>query len=413
MSKENKGEYIRGPRDFFEALKDKDRVSMDMDVFLQIVELLTAQEKKESDPQTREGIHRIVNDLILPVMASDAYADLDTEKVEISGKVVIGESLRSKLIEAISGSDTPGEKLEILRSIIPKTSIINNSKLAQEIIVNFVGEGDIPIRVSGAKAKKDFNIIASMAIEGPNLKITGRQPYTAYDRAVLNGICSLWEAGNTSFTAAMVYRAMNGISSSEGGGAYISPQAVGAVTRSIEKQRFTRLTIDCTDQMKHYANLKRAKFDAMMISVDGIEMTAQNGQRVKAYTFTNPKRPPVLYEYSRSIGQVLSIPPRLLNSSGSIRTTEEIIALREYLIRRVEGMKGNNSLRNNRISYSAIYRELGIEIEALTGHEIKNTPRRIRKNTEALLSHFVAEDFIKGFSEYKDGRTIAGVEISL
>ena len=400
--------------DFLEACDGKAPVLMDGEVYQDILSVLIAQAKKTSDKGTREALEKVIAELSEPLKGVEDYSPLHTDPekpVDLGGIVHMGEHTREYLLQAIKKDTATG--LEVLRAITPKKSVINNSKLAQEIIDSFAGEGIIPIRVSGAKAKKDFAILASLTFEGPNIKITGRQPYTAYDRAVLNGICSLWQAGNTAFTAAMVYRAMNGISSSDDGGAYVSPQAVGDVTRSIEKQRVTRLTVDCTAQMDHYKNLKRAKFDAMMISVDGIEMTAQNGQRVKAYTFTNPNRPPVLYEYSRSIGQVLSIPPRLLNSSGAIRTTEEVIAIREYLIRRIEGMKGNNSLRNDRITYRGIYKELGIDIDALTGNAAKDTPKRVRKNTEALLSHFVSEDFIKGFTEYREGRTIAGVQISL
>lgn len=413
MGKKYPLDTIAGPLDFFESCKGEKRVYMDAEVYRQIVELLIIQESKETDPKTRKAIHGIIDQMARPVAEADIDGEDDDTIQERGGVVFIGENVRRKMIEAIGSGGAPDQSIELLRAITPKKSIINNSKLAQEIIDSFTGAGDIALRVSGARAKKEFDIIASMTMEAPNLQITGRQPYTAYDRAVLNGICSLWQAGNTAFTAAMVYRAMNGMCGSEEGGTKVSPQAVGAVTRSIEKQRVTRLTIDCTDQMKHYKGLQRAKFDAMMISVDGIEMTAQNGQRVKAYTFTNPDRPPVLYEYSRSIGQVLSVPPRLLNSSGTIRTTEEVIAIREYLIRRIEGIKGNNILRNDRITYRGIYKELGIDIDALTGNAVKDTPKRVRKNTEALLSHFVSEGFIKGFSEYKDGRTIAGVQISL
>lgn len=312
---------------------------------------------------------------------------------------------------------TPKENLEALRSIIPKTSIINNSKLANRLTIDsdMVSGDIIPVRVSSKKAKKEMKILATMAFENPNVSITGRQPYTAYDRAVYEAICSLWEAGNTAFTPAMVYHAMNGTSGTDDGGASISLQAIESVTRSIEKHRFTRLTIDCSEQIEkgQYKDLKSAKYDAMMISVDGIEMKAQNGKKVKAYSFTNPKRPPVLYEYSKTIGQVLSVPAKLLNSSHMIRSTDENIVIRKYLIRRIELMKGKNGLQSKHITYTGVCEELGIDIDSLTGNAKKDTHKRIRKNTGALLSHLQHENYIKGYEEYKDGRTVVGVKIAL
>lgn len=338
----------------------------------------------------------------------------------VTAYAVIGEAIKSgrsvnEITRLLNNQGAPDQQdqgidpLPILRSIIPKTAIINNSKLAGQITNEFFNAGRIPLLVSRRGSKKEIEIVASMTFDNPNVQIASRQPYTAYDRAVYNAVCSLWEAGNTAFSPAMVYLAMNGLSGSQERGRKVSPQAVAAVTRSIEKQRFTRLTIDCTDQMKHYKDLKRAKFDANMLTIEGVEMTAQNGAKVKAYTFTNPNRPPVLYEYSRSIGQVISVSPRLLNSGSAINNTDEVIVLREYLIREINWMKQPNSSRNKVITFSEVYKELGLDQQGIT----KDKARKIRNNTEALLAHLKNEHFIYGFEEYKKGRTIAGVEISL
>lgn len=400
--------------DFIDAFMGKSSIIIDGKNYGNILVALTKYAQKTEDPETQASLNQLIQDISRPILKKN-YLKIsqktDDENIAPETIIKLGNLLQKRLLSTTRKEDR--EKMESLRSIIPDKAIINNSKLALEITDNFVGEGEIPIIVSKKKARKEFEIIASMAFEEQNLQISGRQPYTAYDRAVLNGICSLWQAGNTAFTPSMVYLAMNGLSGSNQGGVKVSPQSIGAVTRSIEKQRVTRLTIDCTNQMKYYKDLKTAKFDAMMISVDGVEMTAQNGKKVKAYTFTNPNRPPVLYEYSRSIGQVLSVPPRLLNSTAAIRTTEEVIIIREYLIRRIEGMKGQNEMKNNRIAYKAIYTELAIEIENLTGDTRKNTTRRVRKNTEAILKHLQTEEYIKDFEEYRMGRTIAGIEIKL
>lgn len=305
-----------------------------------------------------------------------------------------------------------GSNLPRLNSIKPKDAILNISKVANELTVMGLGQ-NVALDVGKRGAKRDTTVMVSLAFTNSNVEIISRQPYTGYDRAVYNAICSLWQAGNNSFTPTMVYNAMNGTGNKSKGGASISPQALEAVTRSIEKQRFTRLKIDCSEQMRYYKGLKSAKFDANMLYIEGVEMVMQNGQKVNAYKFVNPDKPPVLYEYSRSIGQVATVSPALLDTSSSIRSTDEIIVIREYLIRRIEGMKGDNNLVSKKISFDAIYFELDIELSELTGNARKDIPKRIRKNTETLLSHFKKEGYIKDFAEYKDGRTIKGIVINL
>lgn len=406
---------INSVADFLAACESTEPVFMDGGAYREIISFLTEQARTTNDTNTRQAIEKFIADFAEPVTAynPEEHEEKTPEDIiDLGGVVQLSKNLRGQLLQAIEKGNT--EELEALRSTIPQTAFITISKLALEMTNNFANEGRWPVLVSKANSKKPMTIIASLTIEDPNVKIASEQKYTAYDRAVLNGICTLWEAGNTAFTAAMVYRAMNGMSGTEDGGARVSPQAVGAVTKSIEKQRRAWLYIDCTEQASRYTGLKKTVYDEAMLSVKGVDMTAQNGARVKAYAFINPNRPPLLYEYSRSLNQVIDIPPLLLNTSAAIRTTEEVIVIREYLIRRIEGMKNrNNSLIRDRIAYSAIYEVLGIDPDRLTGDAKKNTPRRVRKNTTALLEHYQKQGYISGFSDYKKGKTVEGVEIRL
>lgn len=401
MKEEKNRVFIEHVADFLEACKNNDAILMDGSAYQEIIRALMAQAEKTSDKGTRKALEKVIAELTQPLKDREPTVPLgknNDDFVELGGVVHMGESLRDHLLQAIK-EGTAGE-LDSLRSMIPKVAVINNSKLAQNITKDFVGAGEIELDVG--TAKKPLTIVASLAYDDPALSITGRQPFTAYDRTVYNGICSLFQAGNKHFTPVMVYRAMNGVTENR----YISPQAVGAVTRSIEKLRVTKLTIDCTDQLKAYPKLRQATVDDMLLTVKKVRVLNQNGEIQDAYAFNSI---PILYDYSRSIGQVLSIPPRLLNSSKKLNTTEEVIVIREYLIRRIEGMKGKNALKSDRITYAAIYEELGIDQTAIT----KDKARKIRDNTEKLLGHLQAEGFISGFTEYKSGRTIAGLQISL
>ena len=398
MKEEKKRVFIESVAEFFKSCNGKSPIFMEGKSYQEIIKTLMSQAEKTSDKETREALERLIVELVAPLNDAIDRVPLGNEPVEISGVVHMSESIRDHLLQAAK-MGTAGE-LDFLRSMIPKVAVINNSKLAQNITKDFVGAGEIELDVG--TAKKPLTIIASLAYDDPTLSITSRQPFTAYDRTVYNGICSLFQAGNKHFTPVMVYRAMNGITD----GRKVSPQAVGAVTRSIEKLRYTKLTIDCTEQIKAYPKLKQATVDDMLLTAKKVRVLNQNGEVQDAYAFNSV---PILYDYSRNIGQVLSIPPRLLNSSKKLNTTEEVIVIREYLIRRIEGMKGKNALRSDRITYAAIYEELGVDQATIT----KDKARKIRDNTEKLLGHLQAEGFISGFTEYKSGRTIAGLQISL
>ena len=65
----------------------------------------------------------------------------------------------------------------------------------------------------------------------------------------------------------------------------------------------------------------------------------------------------------------------------------------------------NNHLKQNRILFDSIYRELG----AL--ERDKKVKKRIRDYTEIILTHFISEKYIQHYELIKEGRTIRAVEI--
>lgn len=240
-------------------------------------------------------------------------------------------------------------KLPTLKSTRPQKAVISNTKLANKITKNLIGAGQIELAVGGTK-KKPISVFAALDYDDKNLTITGRQPFTPYDRAVHNGVCTVYEAGNKAFTPEMVYRAMNGLSETE----RISPQAIGAVTKSIEKSRVTKLTIDFTQEAKARGlNTTKTSIDDMLLSAQKITVAIPGSNEPKeAYQF-NTK--PILYKYSQEVKQVLTIPLKLLRTRETQNATVGLIVLREYLLRRIEGMKGKNKLTSNKILYGSIY----------------------------------------------------------
>lgn len=287
----------------------------------------------------------------------------------------------------------------ILRAIRPNKYVIPNNKMANAITnaaVLFDGRL-LEVEVNNMK-----NIIttADLSVD-ENIKIGGgNDRITPYDKTVHNAVCSIFEAGNEHFTTEQVYRVMNGLDNRN----RVSPQAVGAVTKSIDKMARLRVEIDYTEEAKErhpetFKNKDRVFIESNVLAVDKITVKA-GGHSVTGYKLL---RKPPLYEYAQFSKQVLSIENKLLNTSKAIkRTTTEITVIREYLIRRMEYMKSGGS---NRILFQRIYEEIG------QAEPTRKKAMQIRKDVASLLDFYKSINHIKKYSFYKKGRSFEGAEI--
>lgn len=138
---------------------------------------------------------------------------------------------------------TNAKEISNIQSVKPKNALMLNNKLSLELTKDFINQGEQSINVA-AKNKAPITIYASMNYNDKNISLS--RDFTAYDREIHNAVISLYVAGNTTFTADMVYRAMNGLTNSE----KVSPQAIEVVTQSIEKSRVTKLTINVMEHVK-------------------------------------------------------------------------------------------------------------------------------------------------------------------
>jgi|HigsolmetaGSP11D_1036233.scaffolds.fasta_scaffold00512_7 hypothetical protein len=284
--------------------------------------------------------------------------------------------------------DVYGSPYPLLKSTRPKNAVINNSNLVIKLTEGSTGH---EIIVDDGSRRKPLSVFATLNYDDESLTFSGRQPFTAYDRAVHNAVCTLYEAGNTAFTPEMVYRAMNGLTNTE----RVSPQSVGAVTRSIEKSRSTKLTIEYTEEARRRnPDIIKTTIDDMLLSVQKITVTIPGCKEPKdAYQFNSK---PILYQYSQSIGKVITIPIKLLKTGE--RTTEDVIVLREYLLRRIEGMKSKK--QSNEILYTELYQALGLDSPD------KHKALKIREHAKDLLHWWRKEDYIKNYIDFPEDKKI-------
>ena len=321
-----------------------------------------------------------------------------------------------ELLQALisdAGSITPEQvraALPQLTSIIPQKHIIPNNKLANSLTKDIIDAGVINLDVG--KKKGDIITRCLLSYEGDNVKLTSRQPFTEYDRNVLDAATSLYEYGDEShvITPPTVYRAMVHATETE----TPSPQQIGAVTRSLDKMRFVRVQIDCSEELTRRklslngAQVTGGKIDTYLLALEKIEVIA-GGQKVTAYKIM---KTPILYDYSRLTGQVLTVPAALLDirdkTGAKVSNTERRIAIKGYLLRRIERMKGKTGNRQSRhILYADIYASV------CEGDPKEKEQRLIREYVALVLTNWKRDKYITGYSELTQGRKKTGVEIKI
>ena len=303
------------------------------------------------------------------------------------------------------------EALPQLATIIPQKHLIPNNKLANSLTKDIIGGGLIELDVG--RKKDDILTRCILNYEGDNVKLTSRRSFTEYDRQVADAVTSLYEYGNKSYiiTAATVYRAMVHATETE----TPSPQQIEAVTQSLDKLRFVRVQIDCTEELMRRnidlngSQITAGKIDTYLLTLDKMEVIA-GGQKVVAYKVI---KTPILYEYSRLTGQVITVPAALLDirdkTGAKIPNTERRIAIKGYLMRRISIMKSQNGKNQSRhIIFESLYNEI------CDANELSRRDQQlIREYVSLVLDNWKREEFIKDYEELTKGKKKIGVEIKI
>ncbi len=329
----------------------------------------------------------------------------------------------------------------------PKKHAIPNNYLANELqhgCIIDAGSLNLPSLGTSQKALKKGKLITTSVIAAyqPNEDVTIQGNYTEYDRQVQNAICSLWLYGDPCHivTPAMVYRAMTNNDAVQP-----SPQQLGAVTRSIEKQWNIFVSIDASAEFEKRGirgeDGKPIKWKRKQHLLEMHLDDVKNGKKItKAYTLLSE---PLLLTYSRLTKQLLTVKSELLDikrvdSTGttheSITNTESRISIKGYLLRRIEVIKhdiqqakanfqkyGNKvkndpSLpkksivdfmqQNHRILFETVFYETGQQ------NSNRETQRRNRDYAIQCLDYWKAIGHIKDYSIVKGEKNkIRGVLI--
>lgn len=248
----------------------------------------------------------------------------------------------------------------------------------------------------GKTGKKDviINVQAYVAIDGKIIPTN----FTAYDREVLNGICSIYASGQNIMTTQTIYEAFTGRRNP-------SSQSKAHVTRSINKMRSTLLSIDWTNHAKMSGlpleDEDYIKSNDNLLLMQNIEANI-NGTDTNAFLLLQA---PILYKYAKSVEQIITIDKSLLQMDN-LNNTDDSIVLKNYILTRIAIMKNpKNKVKNHAILFDTMF-----EYCQITGN--KNEMKRKRELVTKILDELKKKQYITGYTIEKKGNKYKSIVVS-
>lgn len=278
---------------------------------------------------------------------------------------------------------------------------IATTKVSNELTNLILGEM-AELRVSKPRRpKKQVYVLMETKKSDRTVSISGMEHITELDRIVNDNVASLYRENESHiFTTAEIWRAIV----AEDKSATPSPKQLKDIEDSIEKQRRTMIYIRAKEhgELNRMDNSASLVFDGYLLSATGAEIT-KGGKRIRAYEFIDM---PILHKYASTFGQIVTVQEDIKNIPAISNTTNNVL-IKEYLIRRVEAMRGDNNFKPSPIKLQSIYEYIG------NPEPNRTESGRIRKVVDAILSDWVEKNYIKSYQFIKDGPKIAKIAVFL
>ena len=239
---------------------------------------------------------------------------------------------------------------------------------------------------------------------------------TAYDRRVYNAICTLYSHGRTQMSLYEIYSVVTGYGKKKP-----SNKQLQNILLSINKMRSVDLFIDLTEEIKtngiknmdilYKKNVVKENNNGIKYCViqDHMLNAAIGHARTNAGTNVHTLillTQPALFTYNQAKGSLLNIPTQYI-AIKDINITEKTIAFQDYFLMRIIGYK-NKAMRENKIMYKTLYKEIGEEKPRLSKDFIRD-----RELINKLFTGWLEEDLIKSYGEIKEDRSYVGITFEI
>lgn len=261
----------------------------------------------------------------------------------------------------------------------------------------------IAIDVTPNKRELTTTYSVNVDLTAPELK--GTENITEYDKSVHNMAISMAKANKGGcFSAKQLATAL--LYGDNPNNSRPSPQQIGAVTKSIEKQRHIDITIDWTEHAKlnnkgelpeEVTTYQRKGY---MLPVEEHIFTLK-GKTLTGYRFI--KEPP-LYQYAVSVGQIGQHPVKMLNVPINLDQTR--IVIRDFLLEEIAHIK-NRGNWNKTISVDRLLEVAGEDSQTIT----RKKKSLLLSSVKEMLNYWKKEDYIKGYTENTKAKSIQSFTI--
>lgn len=224
---------------------------------------------------------------------------------------------------------------------------------------------------------------------------------TKFDKSVLNAVFSEIEAGNETFTSKQVAEQNQQTENP-------TSNTVGAYTKSIDKMRVILHKVDLTDHLKQngvdIAGHKKVEIEGYLLPVEAIEITMNNGKRVKGYRLI--KRP-VLLDYAKDTRQILAVDNKVLDVP--VNKTEKILVMRDYLIQQIGVIYNPHSTVSNNILISTVLDYAGFDLVTM---DRRRKAEQI-KHIKAMIEYWSKIKYIEyGYKFNYKGKSLESITIN-
>lgn len=253
----------------------------------------------------------------------------------------------------------------------------------------------------GGGSEGAVETILELNYEAEGMEISRR--ISQWDMVVHDAAASLYVAGNRVMTARQVAQLVTQKGKP-------SDEMVRKVEESFDRQRFTRVRIDYSAEMRgrnaEYEGEKVESYyhETYMLNASKQKITTAKGTEATGYVLNEA---PIIYRHDAAVKQIATYKARQLQAiSQGMSSTPGNVMLRRYLMRRISQAKSGHT--NDHVRYETIAEYVGVDTSK------SRTPlSRLRDRVAKMLDACVTEGLIEGWSEYDESARKKAVGVCL
>lgn len=239
-------------------------------------------------------------------------------------------------------------------------------------------------------------------------------PLDPIDKLIISAAISEQLAGNDVITFSRLFHDIGG-----GDKLKFAPIVQATLIDRISKLRRTEISVDLTALLANFKNYAETlgvnpNSNGKIILTGAILPTESitaviNGRIIEGTIHFLSS--PIIFIIASMKNQIVRFNPNLLDAP--IKTTEQTLKLKFYLLERILKIKGSNDPKrnkrvrklNNSILFETIYRQCGL------ADATKRQKQEARKNITQILDHFVSQHFIKNYEIIKQDASFYSISI--